>query len=1594
MKSSSAAMWVRRSVAVMVAVALVAGCTAEGDRRADAGDPAGVGGGWSAERLPALVGTSATGPAVPLLEGVELNGSLGLATTTVPVLVMAEPPSGATRFDWSVTDVSGTESVFTTSTPEPRVRVADGAFIDGRTYSWSVVASAATGQLGSAGPFVVNVDTQREGRQAALAAGAVTVAAVSGEPVWSWQGPSLGAATGTVSWGLSYRPTGGTTDVLPASWRLQVAGPTWDRLEVLAGGVVGLRNRIGTTVTFREQSPGSYEALWGPGQSWPSGQFSTLVRNPDGSWVVTDLNRVVTTFGATDDADTVSFPTAVWTADSAQVSLEYSGDRLAALVDQVSGRRVTFAYGGGDCPAGGGDGFVDAPDGLLCGVTGWDGVVMALRYVRAGDGVQLGRLVAYSGTGETAEVTDLAYDASGRMVAMRSPLAGAAVASGAVDGLGDQDPRALTEIGYDETGRVASVTSPAPLVTRGVPGDAAQNQRPRWSVVYESPGVTSLVRDGVATTTGYVKRVVADPATMLTSTSTSALGATESTTWDVPSSAPLSFTAGSGLVSRTTYDASGLPVERRGPIDLALLDSPAAPRATTTYDESFASNPDGEPLTGLAATYWSNQQFSGTPAGADTGPSFDGNVPTALNFNWPSSPTGGAGWSARLTGRVAIPADGTYRFTVAGSSRLWVNGRRCEPTCDQELRTGEAPIRVDVTTDTDVAGVNVEWATPDAPLAPLPTSVLRPAYNLTASQTITDALSVTQPVEITSNATYDDPITQRITSMVSSSGLSGSRTYEPFNPEGNDWARPTGYADPSGAVSAVEYWNDDEQASPSCDGAERANQGGLPRLVTHPGGALPRTMTYDAAGRVVAWSVADGPTVCTTYDVTGRPLSTTYPSVDGAPGVEVTYDYAAGNNPLVSTMTSTVGDATTTTRVAVDLWGRPVQSTDPWGSETLTTYDPVTGGTASQVTRTQAGQTASSTFAYTPDGLLVSSAADGATVATYGYDPSGRMTAATLGDGTVGAMTYDALGNIDSLTWTSPDGSVRGTQEVFASSGRLLSRILTAPDGTATYNFGYDPNGRLTSTSLDTALPVSARQWGYEFDGTAGASANRTAQVVDGVRTTYTYDDQHRLVGTDDPTLAGEVTYDSRGNTTRLGQLTMTYSATGQLATATDGTTTIENLTNGVATTGRKVTTATESSEVRFTASGLQLDVDGRVLGRTLNLAPGVTVTTTQNAPTTWALPDLRGNATWILGGGGAGATTLYDAFGQELTPAPQAAVPTPAVSPGPSAAPAQQEAPAPVQTGDAAAVTTTTQSPDAPPDTTAGIDTTAATDTTGTTASTDTTASTAPPELTGSPSSPSTTALSSNATTSGPDVRPVYGWHGASGVSTLMLSVPLMEMGVRTYVPTLGRFLESDPVVNGGANPYAYVNGDPINGHDTTGTTDKWWAPLIGAVVAIAVGAIIGVATAGAGLGVVATVFVGVGAAAVGGALGEVTTELINTGTVDFKAVGYAALIDAALALVTFGAGKFLRGRQIARAERAAVNERVNSRWAALLDEFEMNGIDPTKVQGTYRYSTGNVRLEFLDPAENAKYLRMIDEQNRVSSSVRSSFASFNEGY
>jgi RHS repeat-associated protein len=61
------------------------------------------------------------------------------------------------------------------------------------------------------------------------------------------------------------------------------------------------------------------------------------------------------------------------------------------------------------------------------------------------------------------------------------------------------------------------------------------------------------------------------------------------------------------------------------------------------------------------------------------------------------------------------------------------------------------------------------------------------------------------------------------------------------------------------------------------------------------------------------------------------------------------------------------------------------------------------------------------------------------------------------------------------------------------------------------------------------------------------------------------------------------------------------------------------------------------------------------------------------------------------------------------------------------------------------------------------------------------------------------------------------YGWLGGPQRSTESAG-GLIQMGRRTYLAPIGRFLQIDPVDGGSANDYDYTNQDPINETDLNG--------------------------------------------------------------------------------------------------------------------------------------------------------------------------------
>ncbi|MEU8763946.1 DNRLRE domain-containing protein, partial [Streptomyces sp. NPDC048659] len=165
-----------------------------------------------------------------------------------------------------------------------------------------------------------------------------------------------------------------------------------------------------------------------------------------------------------------------------------------------------------------------------------------------------------------------------------------------------------------------------------------------------------------------------------------------------------------------------------------------------------------------------------------------------------------------------------------------------------------------------------------------------------------------------------------------------------------------------------------------------------------------------------------------------------------------------------------------------------------------------------------------------------------------------------------------------------------------------------------------------------------------------------------------------------------------------------------------------------------------------------------------------------------------------------------------------------------------------------------------------------------------------------------------------GQEQQPRYGWLGGKQRSGETLT-GLSLMGVRLYDPSTGRFLSTDPVYGGNANPYDYVNADPVNMFDLDG---KWgmpkWAKKAGGFVKRNIGTIATVAS-------VASMFVpGLGMVALG----------LNAYSA-YRSIRSRDYVGAAMTLPGIGiAGKSLRmaskAKKAKRAYGAAKKARVRT--------------------------------------------------------------------
>jgi beta-glucosidase len=172
--------------------------------------------------------------------------------------------------------------------------------------------------------------------------------------------------------------------------------------------------------------------------------------------------------------------------------------------------------------------------------------------------------------------------------------------------------------------------------------------------------------------------------------------------------APYVVTPASGISKRGA--ASGVTVS------YAQGDVPVSGALATVPTSAFPK--------GLAADYYDNTTFSGTPAATGTVPS----IALSWGGKAPAAGVNATGWSAKFTGTIQLPASGTYDLSLAltGTASVSINGKQVFASqqafggterASAQLTAGTASIEVDYadTIPLPSDGVTLGWAPPQTP---------------------------------------------------------------------------------------------------------------------------------------------------------------------------------------------------------------------------------------------------------------------------------------------------------------------------------------------------------------------------------------------------------------------------------------------------------------------------------------------------------------------------------------------------------------------------------------------------------------------------------------------------------------------------------------------------------------------------------------------------------------------------------------------------------------------------------------------------------------------------------------------------------------
>jgi RHS repeat-associated protein len=400
---------------------------------------------------------------------------------------------------------------------------------------------------------------------------------------------------------------------------------------------------------------------------------------------------------------------------------------------------------------------------------------------------------------------------------------------------------------------------------------------------------------------------------------------------------------------------------------------------------------------------------------------------------------------------------------------------------------------------------------------------------------------------------------------------------------------PLSMTDANGVVTTLAYDSLDRLISSSvATAAGNAvtrygyDAAGLVTSVTQANGSV-LYYSYDAAERLTEISDPAGESITYTLDGMGNitqqdirnssgaivetqsqvfdSLNELVQSVGALPAESTTYAYDANGN-----VTSTTDPAGSTTKQAFDALNHLTSNTDPLNGVTQYGYD-AEGNNVSATTP----RDLTTSYVYNGFGEVIQATSPDTGTTVYHLDAAGNVTSQTDARGVVTNRTYDALNRITSDKFpASPAENISYTYDSTKGGNKGIGRLTGFTDETGRTKLRYDDLGDVIATVQIIGGERYKTNYAYDLAGNVTRITYPSGQIVN-----YSYDSQGRISGVTTQanwwakplTLASGVTYEPFGpmaSFTYGNGLVMTrsfnadYRITG--ITTRSATTTVQNL--------------------------------------------------------------------------------------------------------------------------------------------------------------------------------------------------------------------------------------------------------------------------------------------------------------------------------------------------------------------------------------------------------------------------------------------------